>query len=657
MHRPFTHSPFPTPHPRLLTPFPEPTPPLRLYHLAAMPAILRWLLRLGPTNPITVRLVQNASRRPRHFYIRAGYLAVLIVVLLWSLLINTSGDSLSYRQLAEAGAKSFTYIAYLQIILICILAPVFMAGAIAQESHPRTWEVLLTTPMNDTQIVLGNLLGRLFFILALLVCSLPLMALTQYFGGVPGAAIFKSYLIAAAAAVCVGSIAISLSVSRLAGKRAVFAFYVAVVSYLAITIAIDRYLVSINKVAPSGGITWMTAVNPFLALHSLLNPSSYGPSPAGTTSGLASWFLESPVSTFCAGTFGLSALLVGLSTFTVRAGGLQTLGTDGGIPWYRRLFGLGAAGAEHRPPRAVSHNPIAWREASARNATLGRSIARWSFVGTGLIFGLLLLFFFHTGSLAINEFQLALIATVWGEVAVITLVAINMAATAVSREREDGTLDLILTTPITPGAYLKGKLQGLIAYLLPMLAVPVGTLGLAGVYVLFGGLERAGGVMRDATVLTTKLSVPVVLPEAAILLPLVIVPFIAFCAMVGLQWSLKSKGTLGSVVSTVAVVGIASLVIGLCAFKAGESLPVVGPVLNAMSPATLAFSLVYPVEGLFDTVSDSGGSLSSGLTTARFSLAVGALIAGAVYVGIVYAIHMNMVRTFDFTVRKLAGTN
>jgi ABC-type Na+ efflux pump permease subunit len=276
-------------------------------------------------------------------------------------------------------------------------------------------------------------------------------------------------------------------------------------------------------------------------------------------------------------------------------------------------------------------------------------VARWSFVGAGLIFGVLLLFFFHTGAMATNEFQLALIATIWGEIAVITLVAINMAATAVSREREDGTLDLILTTPITPGAYLRGKLQGLVAYLLPMLAVPVGTLALAGVYVLFGGLERAGGVMRVATVLTSKLNVPVVLPEAAILLPLVIV--------MGLQWSLKSKGTLGSVVSTVAVVGVASLVIGLCAYKAGESLPVVGPVLNAMSPATLAFSLVYPVEGLFDTVSDSGGDYAAGLVTARWSLALGAIIAGAAYVGVVYAIHMNMVRTFDFTVRKLAGTN
>ena len=165
-----------------------------------MPIVLRWLLRLGPTNPITVRLVQNGSRRSRHQYIRIAYLGALIIVLLWTLLIKAGGDELSYQELAAAGSASFKWIAYLQIGLICVLAPVFMAGAIAAEADPRTWDILLTTPLRASEIVLGNLLGRLFFILALLFSSLPLFAITQYFGGVPGATIFSSYAIASGAA-------------------------------------------------------------------------------------------------------------------------------------------------------------------------------------------------------------------------------------------------------------------------------------------------------------------------------------------------------------------------------------------------------------------------------------------------------------------------
>jgi len=105
-----------------------------------MPVFLRWFLRLGPTNPIAVRLVQNGSRRMRHMYIRSAYLAALVIVLLWSLLIKGGSAELGYRELAEAGASSFIAIAYLQIGLICVIAPVFMAGAIAQEASPRTWE-------------------------------------------------------------------------------------------------------------------------------------------------------------------------------------------------------------------------------------------------------------------------------------------------------------------------------------------------------------------------------------------------------------------------------------------------------------------------------------------------------------------------------------
>lgn len=613
-----------------------------------MPPLIRWLLRLGPTNPIAVRLVQNGSKRMRHFYIRAGYLAALIVVLLWYLLFASGGGSLSYRDLAAAGASTFAYVAYLQVALICVLAPVFMAGAIAQEANPRTWEVLLTTPMSRAEIVLGNLFGRWFFILALLVASLPLFAMTQYFGGVPGRTIMLSYLIAGCLSLLVGAIAIALSVSRMAGRRAVFAFYVTVVAYLFATWAIDAALRARGAGAgPNGtGVTYMTAVNPFLAINALLNPSTYPRAAPGTFSGLRAWLLERPVSTWCWVTTLLSVVLMGLSTLTVRSGGLASLVERGsGVPWYRRMFGLGAKGAEHRPPRTVWQNPIAWREAAARNSTFGKIVARWSFIGAGGVFGVLLVVLFHVGNLNLADFQLAMVATIGAEVGVISLVAINMSATAVSREREDGTLDLLLTTPITPANYLSGKLRGLIAYLLPMLAVPTGTLAVAGLYVLFEGFGRSGGVMVAA-------GVPAVLPEAALVFALVVVPFTAFCCMVGLNFSLKSKGTIGSVVATVGLVGVVAGIVGACAWSAGSSIPAIGPVIAALSPASTVYGLVYVREAFAESFAAQGG----GLTAARVGLAIGAIITAGVYVTIVYAIHAAMVRTFDFTVRKLAGT-
>lgn len=619
-----------------------------------MPLLLRWFLRLWITNPIAVRLVQNGGRRNRHMLIRSAYLAALIVVLLWVILLQTKGGMITYQQFAQAGATAFEWIAYLQITLICILAPVFMGGAIAQEASPRNWEVLLTTPLTAGQIVLGNLFGRLFFVLGLLFCSLPLFALTQYFGGVPGSAIFASYGVAAGAALLVGSIAIALSVSRLVGKRAFFVFYVAVVSYLAVTIAIDLALRQAGKGAgPTGqGVTMMTACNPFLALYALLNPTNYPRAADGTHFGVMAWLLEKPVTAWCVGSILLSVCFMIASVITVRAGGLQTLGAgEDGVPIMKRLFGrklVGTTDGEseaHRAPRGVWSNPIAWREAASRNSTPAKIAARGAFLLAGLAFGVVLIWLFHAGTFNPAEFQFAIMATLWGEVLVITLVAINTAATAISKEREEGTLDLLLTTPITASAYLSGKLRGLITYLLPLLAVPLGTLLMAGLYVLFDGFHREGGVLVKGA--------PVILPEAGLIAPIVILPFMAFCVMIGLHWSLKSRGTLSSTVGTVGVVGVVSGIIGMCGWASMSKIPYLGPVLGSLSPASFLYACVKPIEAM--GIGSVGGGGGANLAAARIALAVGSLIAAAILGAVCYAVHSNMVRTFDMTVRKLAG--
>ena len=624
-----------------------------------MPVFLRWFLRLGPTNPIAVRLVQNGSRRTKHMYIRSIYLAVLVVVLLWTMMLTAGKGTINMRDLAAAGASSFTGIAYLQIFLICILSPVFMGGAIAQEANPRTWEVLLTTPMTATEIVLGNLFGRLFFVLALLTCSMPLFALTQYFGGVPGSAILTSYLVAGCTALLVGALAISLSVSRLVGKRAFFVFYVAIVTYLGVTIAVDLALRQAGKGAgPLGqGVTPMTGLNPFLALYALLNPTSYPKATEGTYGGLLGSMLETPVKFWCIGSAVLSFLFMAASTITVRSGGLSMLGVDAsGVAWHRRLLGLKPKVAEHRAPKAVWTNPIAWREAASRNSTPAKIAARYIFLSLGALFGLGLIAMFHTGRLGPTDFQYALLATLWGEVAIIALVAINTAATAISKEREDGTLDLLLTTPITASAYLKGKLRGLIAYLLPLMAIPIGTLLLAGLYVAVDGFGREGGVTVTKTLggasSGTPLPVPVVLPAAGLYAAIAIVPFMAFCVMVGLHWSLKSRGTLSSVVGTVGVAGAIAGVMGLCAWNAAGNIPDLGAVAAALSPASLLYACIHPWDAMTQTISSNSGS---GMLAAQIWLGVGCVLSAGIHAAICYGIHSNMVRTFDMTVRKLAG--
>jgi hypothetical protein len=138
-----------------------------------------------------------------------------------------------------------------------------------------------------------------------------------------------------------------------------------------------------------------------------------------------------------------------------------------------------------------------------------------------------------------------------------------------------------------------------------------------------------------------------------LLAAVVLVPFIAFCVMIGLHWSLKSKGTLSSVIGTVAVVGVVSGILGLCGWASGADMPGIGPALATLSPASLLDATIVPVTRLEETVTTG----PKGLTAARIAMGIGALVSAAIYIGITFGVRSALTRNFDVTVRKLAGTN
>jgi ABC-type transport system involved in multi-copper enzyme maturation permease subunit len=603
-----------------------------------MGGTLRRISDLLPTNPICVRLVQGGSTRLRHLYLRSGYLAILIIVLLANL-VGVGGGSL--RELAQAGAGAFTIVSIGQVALICLLTPIFMAGAIAQEANPRTWDILLTTPLNALQIVLGNLFGRLFFILALLLSSLPLFLFVQAFGGVPGRSIVLSYLVAAGSALVVASIAVTLSVTRTAGRRAVFAFYVSVIVYLAATWLIDGQLrqpLAVGSLASA--TTLMTPLNPFLALECLLQANEYVPlDPGAGTSAFLRWWLGSPVSAFVWTGVVVSGVLIVFSTLRLRVIG----GKVGQIPWYRRLFGLARRSGEGRVARSPGTNPIAWRETSSRSLGTVGLLGRWGFVLAGVLVTVVLLWLFHTGTMSLAALRDSILALVTAEVAIVVLAAINMSATAVSREREDGTLDIILTTPIQPGPYLAGKLRGLVQYLVPMLLVPVTTVVIVLVYAA-ARPEATTSQIANLTLGSGTVAVPLMTWGGPVGLAILMPAFIAFTVMLGLQWSIRSKGTIGSIVAAVMVLLVIVMVLGLCG-AAGRQVPMVGPFISATSPINLVFAALRP-ERVF----------GSSLAQIDGMLVLGALVAGFIYALIVYGMHQSMKQSFMMTVRRLAGT-
>src|SRR4030095_10711388 len=145
-----------------------------------------YLWRLLPANPILLRVVEAGGKKKRDLFIRCGYLALLIVVVLIAIVNSSSSQtcSMSLSTLTKTSKETFRMMSYLQLILVSLLAPIFTAGAITQEKDSQTYDILLSTPLTNGQIVLGSLLSRLFFVIALLISGIPIFSVTQIFGGV-----------------------------------------------------------------------------------------------------------------------------------------------------------------------------------------------------------------------------------------------------------------------------------------------------------------------------------------------------------------------------------------------------------------------------------------------------------------------------------------
>ncbi|MEZ6190373.1 MAG: ABC transporter permease subunit [Phycisphaerales bacterium] len=159
------------------------------------------------------------------------------------------------------------------------------------------------------------------------------------------------------------------------------------------------------------------------------------------------------------------------------------------------------AGGERRRPgrRARSGQPDRSARGGDTRPGVAGFFARTGFTILGLILGLILIFL--TTSTCSNcparprprWFQDVLFSVLLLEVSIITLVALYMsAAGSVSREREDGTLDLLLTTPTTPRQYIWGQACGLASFLSLLLAVPVLTVAMVSVYAVMGKFVFTG---------------------------------------------------------------------------------------------------------------------------------------------------------------------
>ncbi len=675
--------------------------------------ISTWLWRLLPGNPIFLRVVQGGGRRVRHLWIRIGYLATLFLVMFIALLSELP-ETNALDDLAKGSTQVFRFVSITQLVLISFLAPVFMAAAITQEKDAQTYNILLSTPLSNAQIVLGSLMSRLFFVLVLLLAGVPIFCVTTLYGGVTLRQIWLSTGIAATTAVLAGSLAIAISVSRVGTRRTIFSFYVTVALYLLVVggmgyprefrqdlrslrylerkRALDAWVADghrrpssdrlllvdtkdvaamVNELVPkeAGGgdlvtrlreadnvaalrqeeeltffgcryappnpdqaqMSWLAPFHPLLALQVALNVVQAPPVAVGYPWPLSA-LLTRPHYGYMMVTLSISLVIVTVSVLLVRRGNREgETGRIGGL--VARLWRRGALNGERRRrPRRVWRNPVAWREAATRASFAGRGAMRYLVVVIGLACAgaLLMAHLAEWGGFAPADLRLWLTGLIIVEFAVMLLMAANSAATALTREREANTIDLLLCSPLTSGYILRGKVRGLVSFLIPLILVPVVSL------LAFGLCDLVSGT-----------TTPVVWVESAAELGLLLVIFASFACMLGLQMSLQFRRTVPAVLSTVGILIVMSFALGACGWGLVEISETSGAFIAPFTPFTAVSVIVNPSWTL-GMDADPGRHAAS----VRFLLMIGVCTSAAFYALAVMGMYRSMIRNFDMTVRK-----
>jgi ABC-2 type transport system permease protein len=222
-------------------------------------------------NPILVKELRSRMRGSRAFATLTGALLFLGVFSYGVYRVAIISSRYTSTPMSPIiGQTVFAGLAFLELIMVCAIAPAVTAGAISSEKEKLTYEMLLTTPLQPVYILWGKLISALSYVFLLIFAAVPMASLVFIFGGVTLRDMLKSLLVILTSAVIFG--VIGLFMSTLFGRtgRATAATYVVILLTLFGPILIAGAAGVLSQSEPP---RWMLIPSPISALGSAMMPS------------------------------------------------------------------------------------------------------------------------------------------------------------------------------------------------------------------------------------------------------------------------------------------------------------------------------------------------------------------------------------------------
>ena len=392
-----------------------------------------WTMMLGP---LAAPECSRASRRAWVIWVRmvpafaAGAVAFFTLWLWW---IGQQLDP--NHQPFEELRGALTVIEGLLVVFAMIMSPAILAGSLAGEKERGSIGLLLTTRVSASEIVLGRLAGRLSQVAMIELAAVPALLMIAAMAGFGLGNTLTLLALPACLAIGGGGIALGASAMSRRGRDALLFVYLLQILFL------------LGPLLGTLGFSWIGVLSPFETVQALTWNDN--PWPSLATAG--AWALM--------GVTGLA-----LASWRLRP---SCLAEADGVKSRR--------GAKRRGwvPPMDDERPMLWKELHVeRVGTLGRA-GRWigGFLVLCLGLGSLGLAgcaawgYYRTADSSLTDWAIGQSSFWFGNSAVFIGFLIQWAiglraAVTISSERERGTWDALLTSPLEGTEIVRGKLWG-----------------------------------------------------------------------------------------------------------------------------------------------------------------------------------------------------
>jgi ABC-type transport system involved in multi-copper enzyme maturation permease subunit len=435
-------------------------------------------------SPVFFKEITQVANQERTYASRTLYLLGLFALLgfVWVLKGSEfSGRNVSTTHAAGFGRSMFLLLIWSEFCVAAIFTPALTANLLTGEKKADTLGLLMITRLSPWNIVQDKGLSRIAFVFHFILVSIPFLFICLMFGGV------TTFHIA-------GSFGCILSMVFLALGAAIFcstmlsSYFAALLLSYGILLA---YLVLVPAVmgifffplfASSGGFNpvamMILGVNPVLCLVAVLDPSAWGGQQAYTYS----WIFSLGI---C---FALYIFAVHMSAKLLPSVEARRMR----VPIRRRARRSEIqrqktwASVVFSPvvkvlkllerPRRIGWNPVYWREAGLTERP-GRMVLIYFAALWGYIFLWFLWWVFCFGDFQVVSDYLGLVFRL--SFALVGLFVAIISASTLTAEKEENTLELLLSTRLGAGLVVLGKYLGALRacaiFLVALLVVGLGS--------------------------------------------------------------------------------------------------------------------------------------------------------------------------------------